>query len=527
MKHRLVVAFAVVLTTACAVVAARSDAASSGMRATIPLLTIGDTASVSSLDGTKVLNARAVNVLGLETVMAFDKNGKLVPWLAQKVTENARGTIYAYDLRKGIKFWDGNELTAADVANSWNYARYPGSQIAEGYGAVRSIVAKNRYTVVVTLKHPDALWQFTPAENTALVWERSFQDAHKTTFGQPGTLAMGTGPYKFDSLDPTSGAELSANTKYWRGRPLFDHISIKFFKDETSEALAFRGGAIDLTGLPVGDGLGFSSTANTTLYRIPSCGIVSIAMNSSRTPWNDIHVRRAVADAVNRSDLIKAKGGYAVPWTTFMTPTMMQTAWSQPQIKTLLASLPNTKYNLAKAKQEMAQSSVPNGFSETWDEPPVSNLAVVAEALAGQLKAIGINITVKPVSFGQWVSELIGPADKRPSNLWGSGCLGPDPAGQDSILLTSQTKVGGFNAANYVNPKVEALLEQGIQLTDPTKRYAIYSKAAKDIATDLPYVVLYLNESPIAIQSKYKFGDLSGAYNFVYNGTWILAIKPK
>src|SRR5262249_48199511 len=149
------------------------------------------------------------------------------PWLAQSVTNPGRA-LYIYHLRHGVKFWDGNELTAADVANALNYYRYPGSQIAYIYQTVKSVTAVNRYTVAVTLKHPDPSWRFLVCEAPAGIFEQRFQQQHRSTFGQPGTLVMGTGPWKIDNLDPTSGADLSANTHWWGGAVPIRHISIKF-----------------------------------------------------------------------------------------------------------------------------------------------------------------------------------------------------------------------------------------------------------------------------------------------------------
>jgi peptide/nickel transport system substrate-binding protein len=61
-----------------------------------------------------------------------------------------------------------------------------------------------------------------------------FFEAHKSTFGNPGTLIMGTGPWELDSFDPTSGAELAANPSWWGGKVPIQHISVKIFSNETS-----------------------------------------------------------------------------------------------------------------------------------------------------------------------------------------------------------------------------------------------------------------------------------------------------
>src|SRR5262249_20168215 len=153
--------------------------------------------------------------LALETVLRIDSSGKVVPWLAQKVS-HPNPYVWIYTLRKGVKFWDGNELTAEDVAASINYFRYPGSVAAYQYPVpLRGVKATGRYTGQVTLKQKDAAWPFVLTGGTAGIFEKKFFDEHKDSYGKPGTLIMGTGPYKIDNFDPTRGIDFSANDSYW------------------------------------------------------------------------------------------------------------------------------------------------------------------------------------------------------------------------------------------------------------------------------------------------------------------------
>src|SRR5262249_39840417 len=132
--------------------------------------------------------------------------------------------------------------------------------------------------------------------------------AHKATFGQPGTLVMGTGPFVPVSLDPTTGEELQANAHWWGGPVPVQHISVKFFADEQSLALAFRGGAIDVDPAVL-DAAGFQARAATKVITAPGSGSRLFSMNVQRAPWSDVHVRRAVAYAVNRQDIISGDSG--------------------------------------------------------------------------------------------------------------------------------------------------------------------------------------------------------------------------
>jgi peptide/nickel transport system substrate-binding protein len=241
----LAAAMSAVLAAGCSNSAPAPNSTAVGASAAIPLLRMGLASSFPNLDLAKTINANSVDVLSLDTLMKFGPQGQVEPNLATSVTKPDPVT-YVYHLRHGVTFWNGDPLTAADVAYSMNHDRAPGSQVGFSYTSVKSITATGPYTVTVTLTHPDATWQYTAAEYNSAIFEKKFAQAHQGTFGGPQTLIMGSGPWQVDSFDPTKGAELSANPHWWGGRVPIAHISMAFFSGATSEALAFRAGNIDL-----------------------------------------------------------------------------------------------------------------------------------------------------------------------------------------------------------------------------------------------------------------------------------------
>jgi peptide/nickel transport system substrate-binding protein len=104
-----------------------------------------------------------------------------------------------------------------------------------------------------------------------------------------GTLIMGTGPWEVDNLDPTTGAELSANPRWWGGTVPIQQISFQVFADATSEALAFRGGDEDLDPLVVGP-KSFASASGAKIVAAPSCLNGMLDMNVHDPGWDDVHV---------------------------------------------------------------------------------------------------------------------------------------------------------------------------------------------------------------------------------------------
>ena len=523
MKSRLVTLFAAtaVLSSVGSVPIAGSASASS-TDTTIPLLREGLPESEPTLDLTKNIDASEIDQLSLDTLMKFGSEGQVEPNLASSVSQ-PNPVTYVYNLRHGIQFWDGNELTAADVAFSLNYDRRPGSLVAFSFTSVKSIAATGTYTVVVTLTHPDASWQYTPAEIGSEIFEMKFAEAHKGTFGNPGVLLMGTGPWEVDSLDPTSGAELSANPHWWGGEVPVQHISFTFFSSETSEALAFRAGEIDVDPSVISP-RSFASTSGTKLLTTPSCGIGFFIMNTKTPGWDDVHVRRAVAYALNRSDIIAASGGYASPIYTLTPPALLDTIASPSQINSLLKSIPIYPYNLAKAKAEMAESAYPHGFKSTLLEYSSNTSVDVYEAVAAELQKIGIDAQLKVLPVQTWQGIESGPLSQRSTAFATGGCFDPDPSAYDDDLGSWNAKPGEWNVADYTPPAVDKLITEGISTTDPAKRFPIYSQLFQRLQTDLPYVGLCVYDVEIALSPKFTYS------NFHYwpfnSGPAALNIKP-
>jgi peptide/nickel transport system substrate-binding protein len=514
MKGRTLVALALCAALGPVAFASRSDAA--GNAGVIPLLRVGTSSAFSSLDPAKTEGGQDVYFGVWDYLMKLGPNGQVEPNLARSVTRPGPA-VYVYHLRHGVRFWDGNELTAMDVANSLNYQRFPSFTSSTYYTSVKSIRATDRYTVVVTLKHRDASWPVIPAEQGG-IFEKSFADAHRGSFGDPGTGIMATGPLRVVSFDPNGSLELAANPHWWGGPVPVQHVSVQFFSDETNEALAFRAGQIDVA-YPR-DAQAFASTSGSPVVSIPTCSQFYVSMNVQAAPWNDIHVRRAVAYAINRRDLIAAAGGEHAPSTSFIPASQLRPLASNSAVNGVIDALPAYAYDLAKAKQELAKSAYPNGFSTTTIVTSYGPVVPVNEVLAAELKKIGINVTLQTTSIGQWVAALYGPKDKLGLESLFIGCPNPDPSWFPGFLLGSKNaRSGAVNIANYTPPAVDKLISATLAAQNPEKRFALYAQLLRRVAVDLPYIPLFSFTTSVAVSSRYTlpgFNPWEGQYGLLH-----------
>jgi peptide/nickel transport system substrate-binding protein len=464
---------------------------------------VGTTFPEPNLDLAKNYAASMIDNLTLEALLQIGPQGQLEPELATSWSQTSPVT-YVYHLRHGVKFWDGDELTAADVAYSLNYERAPTSQVSFGYPTtVKTITADGPYTVVVTLTQPNAAWNYDVAyAGTAGVIEMKFAQEHKGTFGEPGVFVMGTGPWEVDSLDPTTGAQLSANPHWWGGTVPIQHISFTFFSNETSEALAFRAGEIDTVN-SITDPRSFGHTAGRNVLAAISCWSGFFIFNTQVAPWNDVHVRRAVAYALDRTAVIAANGGYASPNYTLIPPTMMRSIAPQSKVNALLSSINLYPYNLVKARAEMAESGYPHGTSTSLVAYSYSSVVNISQVVAADLSKIGIKAQLKVETLSAYEAMATGPVGKRLSGFTQSGCDTPDPSWYTLDLASSGIQDGN-DAAGYTSPLVDKLIALGNGSSNTTTRFAAYSGILRQLAVDVPYVPLYVQDIGLALSPRFS-----------------------
>jgi peptide/nickel transport system substrate-binding protein len=494
-----------------------------GSGSTIPQFTIGADPAITTLNYDKSNIGYNLGGLVMEPLLIATKSGKLVPWLAQSWKQTSP-TTYVYNIRHGVKFSDGDTLTAADVVFSLDFYRKPGSLDAYNFPTVlKSITATGPYTVTVTLTKPDAGWAVVPAGDNMGIFEKKWYLAHKSSFGQPGTGVMGTGPWIITSYNGTTSATLKANPHYWGGKVNIKKVSFQFFSSETSEALAFRDGEINMA-IPI-DNKAFASTAGTKLIDVPSYAVQGgFFLNVLQKPWNNVHVRLAVAYALNRTDLINAWGGYATPVYQFLTAGLLENIGTPAQVNSVLKTVPTYPYNLAKAKAEMAESPYPHGVNATISVESAGSYPNVSQAIAAELARIGIHVKLDVMTAdAQTANETSG---NRPGILAAftySGSVSRDPGEAfDYQMGSSNISAGNWNVMNWAPPSMDKLINEGFATTDNAKRLQIYGQIDKAYAQAEPFVPLFNQDATLALSSGYVWPSYNGY--FYDAGPWLSGV---
>lgn len=470
---------------------------------------VGQIASLNPADN--VESGLYSNTNLLEPLLRIDENGDLQPWLATKF-EKVSDTEYLYTLREGVTFWDGSALTADDVAFSW--MRLVDDEIPnQFFASVASIEAVDDQVVRVTLSAPDASWQYTPAMFYSVVYQRAHFESNPETFGQPGTLVMGTGPYTIDSFDPNTGLELSANPEYWGGEPPITKLSFTSFADDNSMGLALRAGEIALSPF-LNDPQSFAAASGTdSVTTIPTCSTAFISMPTQTGPWDDVHIRRAVAHAIDREDIIAAtRGRTGGPADLMMSPITMQGLGTEDEVDAALDPVQRRGLDLDTARAELEKSSQPDGFdAEIIVE---AKNAAVAQVIAAQLAELDIDVTITTAGPVEYIGLITGPEETRPFTFTEVGACTPDPSWNKAFFASGP----GLNVAAWYSPEVDQLLADALVSSDPSARLGMYTEILEKAADEVPYIPLY------AEGRSYGSKDLtiSGFDSFFLNMPWVL-----
>ena len=327
-----------------------------------------------------------------------------------------------------------------------------------------------------------------------------------------------------DQSRPHDGCGALANPHYWGGQPAISHVSWKFFSSETNEALAFRAGDVDVA-FPADD-RSFATTAGTKLLRVPGAVTVgALALNVLSPPWNDVHVRRAVASALDKPALISAYGGYATPQNSLITAGMLQTIGSKSDVDQTLSALPQNPYDLSKARAEMAQSAYPHGASATLVTDNGSADVNISQAIVAQLQRIGIRVKLKVEQSAALTSEWLG-KDRAavPSGFGLYGAVSMDPGeGFDYALGSKNATAGNWNTTNWSTPAFDRLIAAGFATSDPGRRLRVYQRLLTQLANSATVVPIFLSDATLALSSTYTWPTFSSTWQL--KAPWPLGIK--
>ena len=442
-------------------------------------------------------------------LLDYDHEANLIPSLAEALPEvSANGRIFRFRLRRGARFHptpghpEGRELTAHDVLWSMRrllapktgspaYGFYATIVGAEDYHAGRSdalpgVRLKDRYTIEFELTAPDQTFLNAMAMTFAYPVAREMY-AH---WGDDvGKHSAGTGPYRMVRWERGVQLEYERWEGYWNPRPRPDKLVYQEMLDRRVAALRFRNGEIGaIHRQNTADYLFFIGAEKWAPYReeAPLPSSWGFVMNTELAPFDNIHVRRAVAFAIDPQSWARARSGRLLPNGQLVPPT----------VPGHVANLPGEHhYDVARAKEEMAAAGYPDGLVDEVTvligEGDIGR--IYGELVQEDLRRIGIQVKLRPLSFAAFLQES-GTRRRAQAVLTGWNMDFPDPANFYDPLIHSRaiSDERSQNKAFYSNPELDALLDRARATTHREARADLYAEAARVVVEDAPWAFIFV-----------------------------------
>ena len=423
------------------------------------------------------------------------KDGKPAPYLADSWEIAKDGSTITFHLHHGVKFHNGDPLTAADVkfTYEWVLDKDNGSVGLAYLSWLKEVQVVDDYTVKFVLK-PEST-PFPPAIlscNFGIVPKDAFLAMGKDKFREN---PIGSGPFVFKEWVKGDHVTLVRNDNYWLKKPYLEKIVFRPIPNLATAMLELESGGVDITDNMVAEDIPrFRKMADVNVLQGPSLSYFWIGFNLRKAPFNDIRFRKAVYESFSVDDAVQSIFHGLTGERTYGVIPPPLWANDEEYLKTL--ALPENEEDADRLFNQLRKEGVlPKDFSVTVYAPPDPRRIKLATIVATALKAHGINASVQSLEWGSYMSMLFR-SEEDPVGQYGIYTLGwsdqPDPHFFLWYLAHSENaRVGGYNSAGFSDPVVDYLLDQGDTSLDQNVRELAYVAAQRLFIRSYAHIPAY------------------------------------
>ena len=427
----------------------------------------------------------------------YQRQSEIVPELAESWEASSDGLTYVFRLRKDVKWHDGRPFTADDAAFSYMRMANPKAyKIISPRGepllaAVDKAEAVDPYTLRVRLKAPSASFMGNIATDWALILPKHTTESQ----GDMKRVVNGTGPFTWGGHDRGVKIEVKKNPSYYdKSLPMLDGLAFYVIFDDATRFAAFRTGRVKMTFIGSNsltaeqtEILARDLASKVTIKDHAAISRIMFIVNTTKDPWKDVRVRRAVDLALDRQNLIKLNGNDGLIGVA-MHPLG---AWGlrQEDLRSRPGYRESKTEDITQAKKLLADAGYGAGFKTTLASYGIAGR--LTPAVKEQLKAIGIDIQIELLAQGPLIDRL---NQKTFEAIWYNvGDLLDEP---DLVLNSLYVTNGSRNFGNFSDKEVDSLIDEQSRTTDLNKRKQLVLRLQERLLETSPY--------PIAFWSVYR-----------------------
>lgn len=465
-----------------------------------------------SMDESTVFDNNSIWIIEQITqpLYTVTSNGKgEQPWLATGYTESANKLTYTFTLRKGVRFSNGQPMTSADVKFSLEQTMAASSGWGYIDAAIKSVEDPTPSTVVINLKY---VWAPLLADLSLFANGIVPNNYGGKTAAQFYQAPIGTGPFKWDYWHKGSALKLVRNPYYWqKGLPYLNSVTWTDVPSDNTRELQIKSGQAQIDQFPAWSTVStLKATAGVDMDLFNSTETNYLAFNEDVKPFQDVHVREAISLAINREAIIKAVlFGNGQPANSLFPP---QVPYYDP-------NTPGYQYNLTAAKQQMAESSVPHGFTTTILIPAGnSDYATIATILQAELKPLNITVNVETLDPNTANADFQSEKYDMSLTLWTMDI--PDP---DELATFGLNPKSGANSffTNFDDPAIVQDVKEAEQITTPSVRQSLYDTIQTDAAKEAFMAFLYYSPYPYVTTSNVHGFYVTPLGNYHMQNVWL------
>lgn len=464
--------------------------------------------SPTNLDPRVGIDAQSerIDALIFDDLLDRDEHLNVTPGLAES-WQIPDPLTYIFHIRHGVRFQDGRPLTSRDV--KWTFDSLLQGRIrstrAAAYRFVDHLEAPDDYTVIFHLKEP-----FSP-----LLWNLSDGAMGIVPYGSLTEMAsapIGSGPFRFVSAEPDKEVVLARNESYWGQKAGVERLRFTVVPDTTTRALELRKGSADIASNALTSDmvLALEEEPNLEVEHAPGTVLSYLAFNLRDPILRDVRVRQAFAYAIDRRPMIEYLWrGFAQPAASLLPPQ----SWAYDP------DVPKYEFAPDKANKILDEAGYPAikgvRFHVTMKTSTEETTRLMAAVLQQQLRAVGIVLDIRTFEFATFFADVTSGAYQVYSLRWVGGNEDPDIF--EYAFHSDKFPPHGANRSYYVNPRIDALINQGRAETDPSRRKPVYAEIQCILASDMPYINLWFLDNVLVHSRRVRNLPLnpSGNYDFL------------
>ena len=349
----------------------------------------------------------------VDVEVGTDGNSKIVPSLAESWDISDDGLEYTFHLRQGVKFHNGNDFTAEDVAYTFHrmltveggvntefidQIKGADELLAGETDTLEGVEVVDDYTIKVTLKEPFAGFLASISSPGVSIYDSEATEAAGDQFGMDPAVTVGTGPFEFSSWSFNNQLVLTRNEDYWKGASGLPGVVIKIIPDTETQSMMFESGELDILDLDYAADSAdrFTETYPDQIVQGPRVGIVYFTMNFNKEPFQDVRVRKAVQMSIDRQAILDALyGGRGQVEQGIFPHGLIGFNPDQEEIK----------YDPEAAKALLAEAGYADGFDMeiAADSSASDTMTMALEIVSDQLAEVGIRAEIKNYDESTWL----------------------------------------------------------------------------------------------------------------------------